>query len=318
MGVWSYPFQNIEKAKRFSAKMKKPWIAKVETEEEGFYRFTASGLGFLGSDSLYGDDSLWDYLGETSDKKKKDFDIRPYVEECLMYHIWYFEHQVDCEFDPKAIQLVHDSLKLKFTKKDIEPYVNELKEVLDTLKENKLKLQNVRIWAQDPKFKWTSYNMPIGVPSSHKTKKLFAIELMTDSKSSLSKILKEKFQIIKIAPFKTFTKKPGYTIFLEIKKESLKSTLNKNNISDKSKIKSKPKVADKSENIKNQYKMTCTVKGSNKFWNAKRVKNKVYLVFGPIGFEGRTTIKTFISEKKAVDFLADKVKEKLKKKYKHT
>lgn len=328
MGVWAYPFKTIDIAKKFSSKMKKPWMAKVEKDEEGFYRWSASDLGFLKDDTLYGDDSLWDYLGEVASKKKKDFDIRPYVEECLMYHIWYFEHFLETEFDSKALQIVHESLNLKFTKNDIEPFLNELKSLILVLKENGISVLKYDVIARDPKLKWTlnNYNLPQGLPPSHKSKKIYSIKLFVDTKTPIAKILKDKFNIIKIAPFKDLyikTKGVGYLIFLETKKTSKAIKEKKSIIElDKSKIKRslsstiKSKSSSKSLNLKSEYKMICTANGSNKFWNAKRVKNKVYLTFGPVGYDGRTTVKTFSTEEKAIDFLADKVREKLSKKYK--
>lgn len=78
MGTWALPFDSLKDARRLKRLMSKPWIAKVwKNEEEGWYDFHYAGFELIGSDNLLDD------LGEAARKKKKNFDIRPFVKREL-------------------------------------------------------------------------------------------------------------------------------------------------------------------------------------------------------------------------------------------
>ncbi len=136
LGIWKLPWENKKIAQKFALRMKTPWIAKVFYEQEddfGMYRWKAKDLAFMGG--VYGADDLWDYLSEVSEKKKKDFDIRKCVKECLNYQIKHALKNLEEVKDIDAFNIVMTGLGKKPIRK--APIVKAIKLIKTDNKSNK-------------------------------------------------------------------------------------------------------------------------------------------------------------------------------------
>lgn len=180
MGVWSFPFVDVKTARKFAQKMSTPWMATVYWDEEyEGYNWTAKGLGGIGAASLYGSDILWDYLFEIATKKKKDFDIRPYITECLKYDVWYHWHQVTMEYHPKALELVAEAIGVKVEKQRSMLVRQAAETLLDHLTENAVRWMRAEVFVRDNQQKWT-LSIPRGVPAVFEKKKTVVLLFTTE------------------------------------------------------------------------------------------------------------------------------------------
>ena len=109
MGTLHLPFYDKKSAKAFKKYMAKPWIAKVCWNDEwNNYHWDAGDFTLL-----YSDDDMGMYLDEVAKKKKKDFDIRPYVKEMLKPTVEWASDQLELKYDLSSLNLVRESLGMK-------------------------------------------------------------------------------------------------------------------------------------------------------------------------------------------------------------
>ena len=108
MGIAYLPFQDKKSAKAFKKHMAKPWIAEVENDGEGCFHWDAGELT-----ALYSDDDMGMYLDEIANKKKKNFDVRPYVKEVLKPIVEWVSYQLELKYGLESLNLVRESLGMK-------------------------------------------------------------------------------------------------------------------------------------------------------------------------------------------------------------
>lgn len=108
MGIMAIPFDTIKRAKLFAKCMQKPWIAKVKAdkEEPGYYVWTFSPRALVGSDNLFD-------VFDQKCKKKKDFDIRPYVKKAVRSWLEYDVDPRGSDNPLEAVNIVRQAVGLK-------------------------------------------------------------------------------------------------------------------------------------------------------------------------------------------------------------
>lgn len=142
MGTWADPFGDIETAERLIARMAEPWIATVTREtspdfgplrvgdvhkpgpygdltlyrKSGLFRRLkpVAPIGTTESwdwdaEELYhilGNDTLFDALCDEAERRKEDFDIRPFVRAQLREMIDEFGDDLASEEEPEALEMV--------------------------------------------------------------------------------------------------------------------------------------------------------------------------------------------------------------------
>ena len=108
MGTWSVPYENMKSARLFAQRMKSPWIAKVTYDpQDDYYEFDAPDLY-----RLFGDDGLYDELGEKA-TRGKNFDIRPYVKKELKPWLQQQEASMSRPAPLEPLNIVRVALGLK-------------------------------------------------------------------------------------------------------------------------------------------------------------------------------------------------------------
>ena len=289
------PFDDKNRAKTFKKHMVKPWIAEVYLDDESeFYRWDAGDFT-----RLYSDDDMGMYLDEIAERKKKNFDIRPYVKEKLKPIIEWASSQLE-EYDLSSLNLVRESLGMKPISKDrkLGSAKKTFSYIKNLLVENKFKISSSELYTINKVRKnwtyWTSKTV-INVPKKYLGKSISYGEIiMHRRRGNPLKILSG----LKFINEKKYTSNPKMLSFFFRNANSSEMK----NSSYNSKVTS---ACLKFEEGK-----------SDKFWIAKVVKSELHIRFGRTGTKGRNSVKQFKSRIEAKAGLYKKISEKKKKGYK--
>jgi hypothetical protein len=193
MGIIAIPFDTVPKAKRFKRRMSKPWIAKVSKEkDEDYYIWNHPDR------DLVGGDNLWDWFDSTADKKKKDFDIRPFVKEEV--RAWLDVSDPTSLGEPlEAINIVRETVGLK--KFDPNKKVS-ITEPIKFLKANGFPLKGYEAYkiSEAPRHWMSMFNLKRF--ARMKDIYVYDIGFVSDRLDTVKSTLKERFDVVSVTkPF---------------------------------------------------------------------------------------------------------------------
>ena len=150
MGVWSVPWQSVEKAEVFSQRMAEPWMSVVKEDEECEY-FTADlediGGMFWEQDCLVGSDHLVDLLADQANEVQEDFDIRELVVEALTELLEQMERQPQLPAKLDAVNIVRRAVGMEALSHDRElrPYQVVALRLRDIIKQKQAPLTSYQL-----------------------------------------------------------------------------------------------------------------------------------------------------------------------------
>ena len=191
MGTLHLPFYDEASAKAFKKYMAKPWIAKVYWDDDiNNYRWDTGEFVHL-----YSDDDMGMYLDEIADKKRKDFDIRPYVKDKLKPIVEWASCQLELKHDLTSLNLVREALGMKplSKKRKLNPTQKTFAYIRDLLVANKFKVSSNELYVIKKVRKnwsyWTSRSL-IYVPKKYLGKSVNHGEIyFTPSRGANLKVL---------------------------------------------------------------------------------------------------------------------------------
>ncbi len=186
MGMWSAPWQSVEKARQFSERMKEPWMAKVKfDEEEDMHIADLEDVSnvFWDGECLVGCDDLVDYLAERAEDEQKDFDIREGVKESLVPRLKEMETQVFLPKNLEPFNIVRLALGLDELTKDRELNSQQKvgKDIFEAFKNQGIKVEMFRLSTLKKEANPMMRKM-FGVPDEYADQDVFQISVETVEK----------------------------------------------------------------------------------------------------------------------------------------
>jgi predicted DNA-binding WGR domain protein len=260
---------------------------------------------------VYGADDLFDYLNESADRKKKDFDIRKMVKECLQYQTWWYENNIGIadglKVNLNAFNIVRESIGEKpFAKGCLTPGQKTFRILQETLTAEKIRILSSEYLYLKRGRKW---NISESIPNAFSAKSINYGRFTLSTSKNVRKILAELPFVRKVIVRKMRKNEKAVSVFF------LKA--GKSHLTERRTVQpAQPKKRTTVGEIKLRGVM-CTKKDgtSDKFWQATIQDSTVTVRFGRAGTKGRESVKVFEEEDEAWEYYFNKIGEKKKKGY---